>query len=298
MANLKEVRDRIGSVKNTQQITRAMKMVAASKLRRAQTAIQQMRPYANKLNEMLSNILSNVEGDVFSTFSTEREVKSACIVVVTSDRGLCGAFNNNISKATMQRIKEEYSEVYESGNLHMINIGKKGLEYFQKRLPNIQYHKEYVNLFNDLSFENTKKVGQLLMDKFEEGIFDKIDVAYGQFKNPAVQYPKVEQFLPVETIEAQDTGGKEIRADYIFEPDMKGLLEYLIPNILLTQFQKYLLDTNASEHGARMTAMDAATDNAGELLRELKISYNKARQEAITKEILEIVGGAAALENS
>lgn len=298
MANLKEVRDRIGSVKNTQQITRAMKMVAASKLRRAQTAIQQMRPYADKLNEMLSNILSNVEGDVFSNFSTEREVKSACIVVVTSDRGLCGAFNNNISKATMQRIKEEYSEVHENGNLHMINIGKKGLEYFQKRLPNIQYHEEYVNLFNDLSFENTKKVGQLLMDKFEEGVFDKIDVAYGQFKNPAVQYPKVEQFLPVETIEAQDTGGKEIRADYIFEPDMKGLLEYLIPNILLTQFQKYLLDTNASEHGARMTAMDAATDNAGELLRELKISYNKARQEAITKEILEIVGGAAALENS
>ncbi len=295
-ANLKEVRERISTVNNTQQITKAMKMVSAAKLRRAQQAIQQMRPYANKLNEMLRNILSNLEGESSSAFAQERPVEKVCIVVVTSNRGLCGAFNNNVSKAAAQLVEEKYSEQYNSGNLHMVNVGKKGYEYFKKRYPDINYHTDHIALFDDLNFDSISKVSQALMDGFQEGEFDKVEVAYGQFKNAAVQYATVVQFLPVEKLEVEETGN-QMKADYIFEPSMEGLLEHLVPSILQTQFQKFVLDTHASEHGARMTAMDSATENANELLKELKISYNKARQEAITKEILEIVGGAAALEN-
>ncbi len=296
-ANLKEVRERITSVNNTQQITKAMKMVSAAKLRRAQQAIQKMRPYADKLNDMLKNILSNLDGEGFSTFSQERTVEKACIVVVTSNRGLCGAFNNNVSKAAAKLIETKYLDQYNNGNLHMLNIGKKGYDYFKKRYPEMTFHTDDLLLFDDLSFENISAVSQKLMDAFEKGDFDKVEVAYGQFRNPAVQYPAVVQYLPVEKMEEEEDNEKQLRADYIFEPDMEGLLEHLVPNILQTQFQKFLLDTHASEHGARMTAMDSATENANELLKELKISYNKARQEAITKEILEIVGGAAALES-
>jgi len=298
MANLKEVKGRIQSVQSTQQITKAMKMVSAAKLRRAQQAIQQMRPYADKLNDMLRNILSNLEGGDFSSFSDERPVEKVCIVVVTSNRGLCGAFNNNVSKAAAQLIQEKYTDQYNSGNLHMLNIGKKGYEYFKKRYPGIQFNKDHLMLFDDLSFDNISKVSQVLMDGFKDGTYDKVEVSYGQFKNPAVQYPAVVQYLPVEKMEVEDDeNGSKMKADYIFEPSMKGLLEHLVPSILQTQIQKFVLDTHASEHGARMTAMDSATENANELLKELKISYNKARQEAITKEILEIVGGAAALES-
>jgi F-type H+-transporting ATPase subunit gamma len=298
MANLKEVRDRIKSVNNTQQITKAMKMVSAAKLRRAQDAIVQMRPYADKLNGMLRNILSNLEGDAASSLGVEREVKKACIVVVTSNRGLCGAFNSNISKAAAHLINEDYADQYANGNLSMLCIGKKGRDYFKKRYPELDFIDDYIELFSDLSFDKVSEVPQMLIQAFEKEDFDQVKVVYGKFKNAATQITMTEQFLPVAKIEAaEEEDGKNFMADYIFEPDKNRLLEYLIPTILQTQFQKYVLDTHASEHGARMTAMDKATDNAQELLRDLRISYNKARQEAITNEILEIVSGAAALEN-
>lgn len=296
MANLKEVRDRISSVKNTQQITKAMKMVSAAKLRRAQEAITQMRPYSNKLDEMLRNILSNLEGDAVSAFGQERPIKRACLVVVTSNRGLCGAFNSNVIKAALETLNGKFAEVHKNGKLTIACIGKKGFEYFSKRYASsARIVDDYVNLFDDLSFDNTKEIPQKLMAGFEEGRYDAVEVSYGQFKNAAVQYAVNAQFLPVPKLEtAEDT---QSNADYIFEPTKEGLLNQLIPSILQTQFQKFLLDTHASEHGARMSAMDSATENANELLKELKISYNKARQEAITNQILEIVGGAAALEN-
>lgn len=296
MANLKEVRDRIKTVNNTQQITKAMKMVAAAKLRRAQQAIQQMRPYSDKLDAMLRNILSNLEGDADTVFGQERPIEHACLVVVTSNRGLAGAFNTNVIKAAVEVIHTKYAEVMEKGNLSVLCIGKKGNDYFRKRYKNINLISDYVDLFSDLSYDNVAYVSQHLMEAFEDGGYDAIDVAYGRFKNAAMQFPEVAQWLPVAKIETAEDDSK-LKADYIFEPTKKGLLNYLVPSILQTQFQKFLLDTHASEHGARMTAMDKATENAEELLGELKLSYNKARQEAITNEILEIVGGAAALEN-
>ena len=295
MANLKEVRERIRSVQNTQQITKAMKMVSAAKLRRAQDAILQMRPYADRLNKMLSNILSNLEGEAQTAFGSVREVQNACIVVVTSNRGLCGAFNSNVCKAAIATIEEKYADVYASGNLTLLFIGKKGYDFFRKRYTNAIFNLDHLELFNDLSFDNVSQVAKMLLSAFENKQFDAIDVAYGKFKNAATQFTIIEQFLPVAKIEKEE-GNKHV-ADYIFEPSMEKLLDYLVPTILQTQFQKFLLDTHASEHGARMTAMDKASENADELLRDLRITYNKDRQEAITKEILEIVGGAAALEN-
>ena len=293
MANLKEVRDRIKSVKNTQQITKAMKMVSAAKLRKAQQAIVQMRPYANKQNEMLRNILSALGGSADTSFGKERAVKKACMVIVTSNRGLCGAFNTNVIKAAVATIEEKYSEVQAAGNLVILPIGKKGNDFFRKNYPEIDRIEEYVNLFSDLSFDNVATVSQKLMDAFESGEYDMVDAAYGRFKNAATQFAESEQWLPVPKIEAD--GDSTGTANYIFEPNEGELLEHLVPSILQTTFQKYLLDTHDSEHGARMTAMDKASENANELLNDLKLSYNKARQEAITNEILEIVGGAAAL---
>lgn len=299
MANLKEVRDRIKSVNNTQQITKAMKMVSAAKLRRAQDAITQMRPYADKLNEVLRNILSNLEGDASTSLGVEREINNVCIVVVTSNRGLCGAFNSNISKAAAQTINDKYGTLMEEGKVSMLNIGKKGYEYFKKRYPSLKFINEHINLFDDLTFDNVSSVPKQLIEAFEEGRFDRVEVVYSKFKNAATQLDTVEQFLPVAKMApaVMESGNDQYSADYIFEPGKEELLDYLVPTILQTQFRKYVLDTHASEHGARMTAMDKATDNAQELLRDLRISYNKARQEAITNEILEIVGGAAALEN-
>ena len=292
-ANLKEVRERIRSVMNTQQITKAMKMVSAAKLRRAQQAIQKMRPFADKLNEMLRNILSNLEGDASTVYGQERPVEKACIVVVTSNRGLCGAFNSNVIKAALAQMDGKYAQVRANGNLSMLFIGKRGYEFFRKRYKDIHFIADYVELFSDLSFENVAQVSQRLMDAFASGEYDAVDVAYGRFKNAATQFPEVAPFLPVPKMEKSES---EHRAFYIFEPNKEELLKTLVPNILQVQFQKFLLDTHASEHGARMTAMDKASENANELLRDLRLSYNKARQEAITKEILEIVGGAAALE--
>ncbi|MBK8489787.1 MAG: ATP synthase F1 subunit gamma [Saprospirales bacterium] len=292
---LKEVRERIKSVENTQQITKAMKMVSAAKLRKAQQAIQDMRPYANKLNDMLRNILSNLDGDVDISFGNERELHSACMVVVTSNRGLCGAFNTNVIKDAVKTIDEKYAAVRKNNQLTILCIGKKGFDFFRKRYPDCKFINDHVSLFEDLTFPRIAEVSQRLMDAFEHNEFDSISVSYGQFRNAGVQYPVTEQFLPVPSLEKGEGNGH--RANYIFEPDMKDLLRNLIPSILHTSFQKYVLDTHASEHGARMTAMDNATSNADEIMRDLRISYNKARQEAITRELSEIVGGAAALEN-
>lgn len=294
MANLKEVRERIGSVKNTQQITSAMKMVSAAKMSRAAQAIQEMRPYALKLNEMLTNILSNLDGDASTSFNRVRPVNKACLVVVTSSRGLAGAFNTNVIKAAIKVLEDDLSG---ADQVEVICVGKKGAEFFTRNYgnnPAISINRDFQELFQDLSFDNTKDVPELIMTRFEAGDYDSVHVAFARFKNAAVQFAEAVQFLPVvDNDDAEDNG---VKADYIFEPGKEALLKELVPTILKTRFQSFLLDTNASEHGARMTAMDKATENASELLKELKISYNKARQEAITTEILEIVSGAAALE--
>ena len=297
MASLKEVRIRIASVISTQQITKAMKMVSAAKLRKAQTAIVQMRPYADKLNSMLINILSNLDGDANTAFSVEREVENACMVVITSNRGLAGAFNTNVIKAAVATINEKYAKQRDNGKLTIVCIGKKGYDFFRRRYPVSAINSDYVETFNDLSFDNVRNVAQALMDSFEAKKYDHITVAYGRFKNAAMQFPEAVQFLPVPKLEVEKTETKKKRADYIFEPDQMTLLEELVPSILQTSFYKFCLDTQASEHGARMTAMDKATENANEMLKTLRINYNKARQEAITKELSEIVGGAAALES-
>lgn len=294
---LKEVRERINSVKKTQQITKAMKLVAASKLRRAQDAIQKVRPYADKQQQMLVNILSNLEGDVSTTFGEERVIENVCLVIVTSNRGLCGAFNTNVIKAAVRQVEGMYGNLLGTGKLTILSIGKKGYEFFNKNYAGqVNIISDYVELFDDLSFDNVAQVSRRLMDAFEDKVYDKVDVAYGEFRNVVIQNATVAQFLPVEKLEVESNDDSNIKADYIFEPDKESLLAFLIPSILQTQFQKYLLDTHASEHGARMTAMDSATENAEELQKELKVAYNKARQEAITKEISEIVGGVAALE--
>ena len=293
---LKEVRERISSVQNTQQITKAMKMVSAAKLRKAQQAIQDMRPYAVKLNDMLRNILSNMEGDADVSFGKVREVHKACMVVITSNRGLCGAFNTNVIKAAVATIEEKYSAVRKNGQLSIICIGKKGFDFFRKRYEDCNIVDDYVHLFDHLSYERIALVSQRLMDAFDRKEYDSIDIAYGHFRNAAVQYPVSESFLPVPPLKKNDKNSR--KANYLFEPDKEELLSTLIPSILHTTFQKCVLDTHASEHGARMTAMDNATTNAEELMRDLRISYNKARQETITRELSEIVGGAAALENA
>ncbi len=297
MGSLKEVRDRIKSVQSTQQITKAMKMVSAAKLRRAQDAIVSLRPYAMKLNDMLRNILSNTDGSGVTSFSDDREVQNVLIVVVTSNRGLAGAFNANISKEAARLIEEDYAHLRTSKGITLAMIGKKGYDYLKRRYADLKIVTDHMDLFSDLSYENISPVSQLIMDRFAEKRYDRVHVVFGRFKNAAQQFPEAEQFLPVKKIETTgDNPASGHRADYIFEPDEETLLNELIPSILQIQFQRYLLDTHASEHGARMTAMDKATENAEELVKDLKISYNKARQEAITKELSEIVGGAAALE--
>ena len=299
MASLKEVRIRIASVISTQQITKAMKMVSAAKLRKAQTAIQQMRPYADKLNSMLINILSNLDGDASTSFGTEREIQSAVMVIVTSNRGLAGAFNTNVIKAAVATINEKYATQRDNGKLTIVCIGKKGYDFVRRRLEykNCTIVGEYVEMFNDLSFDNVKQAAQMLMDGFEAKKYDHISVSYSRFRNAGTQFPEAIQWLPVQKLEVLPGEAKKKKSDYIFEPDQATLLQDLVPSILQTTFYKCLLDTHASEHGARMTAMDKATENANEILKNLKINYNKARQESITKELSEIVGGAAALES-
>jgi F-type H+-transporting ATPase subunit gamma len=295
MANLKEVRERIGSVQNTKQITSAMKMVSAAKMSRASQRITEMRPYALKLNDMLTNILSNLEGDAATVFNQIRPVNKGCMVVVTSSRGLAGAFNTNGFTAAVATLERDLMGFQE---LDIICIGKKGAEFFRRNYgdtPGVTIETKYQELLSDLSFEATKVVPELIMNRFAGGVYDSVHVAYARFRNAAVQFAVSQQFLPV--VDTNEDEKNKTKADYIFEPSKEVLVKELVPTILKTRFQSFLLDTNASEHGARMTAMDKATENATELLKELKISYNKARQEAITTEILEIVSGAAALED-
>jgi F-type H+-transporting ATPase subunit gamma len=295
MPNLKEVRTRIASVKSTQQITSAMKMVAASKLRRAQNAILQMRPYAAKLKEILQNLSASLDaGDDGSVYSDQRDPKNVLLVVITSNRGLCGAFNANIIKATVNLIAEKYSSQNETGNLSLMTIGKRASEFFTKK--GYQVFETHDEIFDNLTFEQVSVIGQNIMDRFEEKKFDRVEIIYNQFKNAATQILIKEQFLPVEQIDTEEGSVDSMKMDYIFEPSKAEIVQDLIPKSLKIQFYKAILDSHASEHGARMTAMHQATDNAQELLKELKLTYNKARQAAITMEIQEIVGGSEALK--
>lgn len=293
---LKETRERITSVISTQQITKAMKMVSAAKLRKAQQAITEMRPYADRLNKMMVNILSNLEGGASSEYANNRTINKLAVVVITSNRGLAGAFNANIGKETL-RLLEKYPEQVAAGNVDIHFIGKKGFDFLKKKVEGCNLIKDNMGLANDVSYDNIAGFSQQMMDDFLAEKYDRIYAVYSQFKNAAVQNPKVAQFLPVKIAEPHGEDHNQMRADYIFEPSKEDILEMLIPSILQTSFHKYVLDMNAGEHGARMTAMDKATENANDLLKELKITYNKARQESITNEILEIVGGAAALES-
>jgi F-type H+-transporting ATPase subunit gamma len=290
---LKEVRNRIKSVQSTQQITKAMKMVSAAKLRRAQDAILQMRPYAKKLQEMLSNIVSNSEGGgAGMALAAERPVEKVLLIVITSDRGLAGAFNSTIIKLTKSTIAEKYAEQYKKGNVTIWNIGKKGYEHFTKN--NYKTSATYKDIFLNLTFENVQAASQAAMKAFAEKEFDVVEIIYSQFKNAATQVYQVERFLPIP--KSAGTQKVEKKADFIFDPSKDELIAELMPKILNTQLYKAVLDSNASEHGARMTAMDKASENANEMIRSLKISYNRARQAAITTELTEIVAGAAALQ--
>ncbi|WP_223032289.1 ATP synthase F1 subunit gamma [Hanstruepera marina] len=287
MANLKEIRNRISSVSSTMQITSAMKMVSAAKLKKAQDAITAMRPYADKLTELLQSLSATLDADSGSKFSEQREVNNVLIVAITSNRGLAGAFNSNIIK----EVTKLTSEAYSNKNVSYLAIGKKANDAFKKSNKVIANNSE---VFDDLTFDNVAEIAQMIMDKFVEGEYDKVEIVYNRFKNAATQIVTREQFLPIVPIEGGDTN---VNLDYIFEPSKAEIVEQLIPKSLKTQLFKAIRDSFASEHGARMTAMHKATDNATELRDQLKLTYNKARQAAITNEILEIVGGAEALNN-
>lgn len=291
MANLKEVRNRIGSVNSTQQITKAMKMVSAAKLKRATNAIVELRPYANKLKELLANLSSSLE-DGASPFLQQREPNKVLIVAVTSNRGLAGAFNANVIKTTNNLIAEKYSEQFKAGNVSIIAIGKKSQEYYERRKYNVIGNNNEV--YNQLSFANVSAITQSIMDGFLKGQYDRVEVVYNHFKNAAMQFLITEQLLPVPKMESK-AQASTAQVDYILEPSKEEIVEQLIPKNIKIQLYRAVLDSVASEHGARMTAMDKATENAGDLLKALKLSYNQARQAAITTELTEIVSGAAAL---
>lgn len=294
MPSLKEVKERIVSVNNTKQITKAMKMVAAAKLRRAQDRIDQMRPYSIKLSNLLSNITATLGEDDFpNIYGTEREVKNILIVVVTSDRGLCGGFNANVVKTVKALIQNKYASQAAAGNITLLPIGKKGYDSFRK--GNTDVISDYFEIMTKLNFDDAKEAAEYAMNHFVDGTYDAVDIVYNEFKNVATQLLKTHRFLPAVAAETEESS--ETNLDYIFEPNKQDLVTELIPKALKIEFYKTLLDSNAAEHGARMTAMDKATENADELLKELKLTYNRTRQAYITTEILEIVGGAEALSN-
>ena len=282
MANLKEIRNRIASVSSTMQITSAMKMVSAAKLKKAQDAITAMRPYADKLTELLQNLSATLDADSGSKYSEQRELKNVLIVAITSNRGLCGAFNSNIIKQA-NLVAERYD-----AKVSVVAIGKKANDALSK---NFEIISNQSPVYDDLTFDNVAAIAEMLMEQFESKAFDKIEVVYNKFKNAATQEIMTEQFLPIVPLESDST----VSLDYIFEPSKEEIVETLIPKSLKTQLYKFIRDSFASEHGARMTAMHKATDNATELRDQLKLTYNKARQASITNEILEIVGGAEAL---
>lgn len=296
MPSLKEVRSRIQSVTSTQQITKAMKMVAAAKLRRAQDNILQMRPYSQKLSAILSNLSGNTEGSIENAYAQERVPNKILLVVITSDRGLCGAFNTNVAKSALGLLAGEYAEQAKQGNVSVLCIGKKGYETLSRKGYNCI--SDFVGTFSKLSFETVRNAAEFAMNGFSNGTYDKVVLIYNEFKNVATQIIREEQFLPIVETEKGNQSKTESNADYLFEPSVEYIMEELIPKSLKIQFYKAVLESNASEHGARMTAMDKATENAGELLKQLKLTYNRTRQAAITKEILEIVGGAEALKAS
>jgi F-type H+-transporting ATPase subunit gamma len=291
MANLKEIRIRIASVISTRQITSAMKMVSAAKLRKAQDAILQIRPYAGKLHDILMSLVDSLAAGEGNEYAQERDPDRILLVVITSNKGLCGAFNSNVIKKTLQMIEEDFSAQSAGGNVHLLVIGKKGYDFFKSRsLPVIDNQSQ---LYDHLTFENVSPLVEDLMDKFLRKEYDRILLVYNQFKNAAVQLLTVETFLPVKIEVPKDQ--EVIHPDYIFEPTKEVMVKEIIPKSLKIQFFKALLDSFAAEHGARMTAMYKATDNATELLNTLRLNYNKARQASITNEILEIVSGANAL---
>ncbi|WP_350289469.1 ATP synthase F1 subunit gamma [uncultured Croceitalea sp.] len=285
MANLKEIRNRIASVSSTMQITSAMKMVSAAKLKKAQDAITAMRPYSDKLTELLQSLSASLDGDAGSKYADNRTVNKVLVVAITSNRGLCGAFNTNIIKQCSVLL-----DTYSGKQVDFITVGKKANDALGKSNTILSNHS---NVYDDLTFDNVAEIAESLMQRFTEGEYDKIELVYNKFKNAATQIIMSEQFLPIVPVEGDTSGA----ADYIFEPSKPEIVEQLIPKSLKTQLYKAIRDSFASEHGARMTAMHKATDNATELRDQLKLTYNKARQAAITNEILEIVGGAEALNN-
>jgi F-type H+-transporting ATPase subunit gamma len=293
MANLKAIRIRISSVKSTRQITSAMKMVSAAKLRKAQDKIVRLRPYANKLHEILVGLTQSLSGSQDeNVYGRKNAPDKVLIVVVTSNRGLCGGFNANVTRETRRVVAEKYPQQFKSGNLWFIAIGKKGFEFLKKQKVNIL--EENNQVYNALNFENVALIAERIMAAFIEGKFDKVEIIYNQFKNAAVQNLTVEEFLPVETSSDEKETGPNF--DYIYEPTKEEIVKELIPKSLKIQFYKAILDSWVAEHGARMTAMHKATDNATQLIKELTLQYNKARQASITNQILEVVSGAEALK--
>lgn len=292
MANLKEIRNRIGSTISTQQITKAMKLVSATKLKRAQDAITRMRPYSVKLQGILANLSDSVEDDSLGNYFKDTEANNVLLVVISSDRGLCGGFNSNIIKKVKSLIAGKYADQAQSGGLNMLVLGKKSMDFL--KTTNFNVNKEHIGIFQDLNAENAFHIAQVVIDSYLNGTYDKVEIVYNQFVNAATQNIVNENFLPIKMAKMQ--ANKDAKNDYLFEPNKVEILEELIPRSLKTQLYKAMLDSFASEHGARMVAMDGATENAGELIKDLKVKYNKARQAAITNEISEIVGGAAALE--
>jgi F-type H+-transporting ATPase subunit gamma len=295
MPSLKEVKSRINSTISTQQITKAMKMVSAAKLRRAQDRVTQMRPFAQKLNALLRNLsAAQVDGDSDNWYSDVREENKILIVAVSSDRGLCGSFNSNVFKAVNRLIEEKYSTQFRNGNVTVLSIGKKTADYFGKRKCNLIG--DFTLMYSSLTYDRVSEAAAFIMEAFRLGQYDKVALVYNEFKNVATQILRTEQLLPILPPKVEKNSGSQV--DYIYQPDQQEILTGLIPKSLTVQLYKAVLDSNAAEHGARMTAMDKATENAGELLKQLKLTYNRTRQAAITKEILEIVGGAEALKSS
>ena len=294
MSSLKETRNRIISINSTQQITKAMKMVAAAKLQKAQRAISQMRPYAKSLSKILSNLSEGYNGEIESPYLQERPVEKVLLVVHTSDRGLCGGFNTSVQKFTTQIINSEYAEQYAKGNVHLLCIGKRARDFFKKRGYTIVGEK-FSTIFTRLSFEAVKEAGEYIMEAYTAKKYDKVVLVYNEFKNVATQILRQEQFLPLATPQSTSNKTATNTTDYILEPSAEEIITELIPKSLKIKLYSAVLDSNASEHGARMTAMDKATDNANEILKQLRLEYNRSRQAAITKEILEIIGGAEAL---
>lgn len=291
MPSLKEIRGRITTTVSTQQITKAMKLVSATKLRKAQGAITQMRPYSNKLFSILANLSSSIEDESLAKYFQYNDIKKVLLVVITSDRGLCGAFNANVIKKTIHTINTKYAEVPKK-DIDLLCIGKKGAEAFKRLGYNVIA--DYRDTFLNLNAENVFHVAEYVLDKFSNRTYDRVDLVYNQFKNAATQILRADQYLPVDMADLQK--GKASNTDYIFEPSKVEILNDLVPRALKTTFYRALLDSFASEHGARMVAMEKATENAGDLIRSLRLTYNQARQATITKELSEIVGGAAAME--